>query len=86
MTPLRVIRCKWFVPLTAPLVSTLSLPSVPEVAALGLLWCVDWSQWDLPRPLHWPLADGRDQCALAFGLPSCTLMSRLRSGSVMAAR
>lgn len=48
----------WFVRLQQHLVETLSLLELPEVAALGQLWCVDSSLWQVATPLGWLAAAG----------------------------
>lgn len=46
----------WFVRLHQHLVQTLPLWELPEVAALGQLWCVDSSRWPVATPLSWLVA------------------------------
>lgn len=43
----------WFVRLQQHLVQTLPLLELPEVSALGQLWCVDSSLWQVATPLSW---------------------------------
>ena len=43
----------WFVRLQRDLLQTLRLLELPEVAALGQLWCVDSSLWQVATPLAW---------------------------------
>ncbi|MDX2034806.1 MAG: hypothetical protein SF339_29295 [Blastocatellia bacterium] len=48
----------WFVHLHQHLVRTLPLVELPEVAALGPLWCVDSSLWQVTTPLGWLVVKG----------------------------
>lgn len=48
----------WFVRLQQHLAQTLPLLRLPEVAALGPLWCVDSSLWHIATPLSWLVTTG----------------------------
>lgn len=48
----------WFVRLQQHLAQTLPLVKLPEVAALGSLWCVDSSLWHIATPLSWLVTAG----------------------------
>ena len=48
----------WFVRLHGSLLETLALAELPEVQALGQLWCVDSSLWQVATPLGWLVSAG----------------------------
>lgn len=48
----------WFVRLQQHLVQTRPLLELPEVSALGQLWCVDSSLWQVATPLGWLVTSG----------------------------
>ncbi len=57
----------WFVRLEQHLVQTLPLLELPEVAALGQLWCVDSSLWPVATPLSWLVTAGATGVRLHLG-------------------
>ncbi len=58
----------WFVTLSMALVQRAALPTIPEVAALGQLWCVDSSFWPVVRSLAWLDRQGLCGVRLHLGL------------------
>jgi hypothetical protein len=63
----------WFVQLTQHLLQTCVLQPLPELAALGQLWCVDSSWWPIVRQLGWLSAQGFTGVRLHLGLSLNTL-------------
>jgi hypothetical protein len=59
---------QWFVTLSMGVVQQAILPSIPEVAALGRLWCVDSSFWPVVRSLAWLDRQGLRGVRLHLGL------------------
>lgn len=51
-------RVAWVVRLSQYLMQTRPLPEIPELEALGPLWCGDSSWWPLPRQLGWLAREG----------------------------
>lgn len=64
----------WFVRLQQHLVQTLPLLELPEVSALGQLWCVDSSLWQVATPLGWLVTSGANgvRLHLAWALSTWT--------------
>lgn len=58
----------WFIQLTQVLLTDGVLLALPELAALGPLWCVDSSWWPLVRQLGWLHAQGFSGVRLHLGL------------------
>jgi hypothetical protein len=63
----------WMAQLCHHLLQSLVLVQLPELAALGQLWCVDSSLWPVVRQLGWLKAQGLPGVRLHLGLSLNTL-------------